>query len=116
MFRHLLFTVALIFCLAGAMGCGKSAPAANVPDTVQQHAQRAATAQEMLYQSAPGGDAHFATSLEELLTLDSTLTDDPQITFQFDAVPEGYRLTVRRGDDSSPLVCTPADGCAVEKK
>ncbi len=116
MFRHLIFTACLICCLASAMGCGKSAPAANVPDAVRQHAQRAATAQEMLYQSAPGGEARFASSLEELLALDATLTDDPQITFRFDAVNEGYRLTVQRGDETSPLVCTPADGCVAEKK
>jgi hypothetical protein len=111
MHRAVVFGLILFFSAFCAPGCNKFAPREPAPVKLMPVAEKAATAEEMLYQHAATGEAHYANSLDELLAYDPSLTDDPQITFQFDAVSEGYRFHVRRGATGPQVVCEPESGC-----
>jgi hypothetical protein len=115
MFRTTLFCVVLALFLVSLAGCNKAASPDPAADDLLLRAQQAAVAEEMLWQNAPGGEARYADSLDELLAYDASLTDDPQITFQFDAVNEGYRFRVYRRANGPRVVCEPEAGCKVMK-
>jgi len=115
MFRITLFFAVFVWFLVSLAGCSKAASPDPAADDLLLRAQKAAVAEEMLWQNAPGGEAHYAGSLDELLEYDASLTDDPQITFQFDAVNEGYRFRVYRGANGPQVVCDQEAGCKTMK-
>ncbi len=55
--------------------------------------KHAAMAEHIYYNTGPAGEGHFTDNLDVLLTMDSNLTDDPGVTFIFQAVSDsGFTL------------------------